>query len=317
MQRGLELAEASGNAPRVTSTSPRAGSTVDSLERVDITVDGSVDRDASSLTVHVDGQEVRGGRRAEDRTLIRDIATLPDVSTGEEAEVEVTAGVAVEGGYRHHEWTFTYQPPPPELGGGETGADVEHLQRELLDAGYWHAGVDGTFGYTTRHAVMALQKVEGLPVTGAVDRATWDVIEAGLERPRPRSSGELTLEVDLARGVLMIAENGRTVQTVHVSAGHGQVYTFDGSQYRANTTTGRHRITRGINGIREAERGQLYRPKYYDDSRGIAFHGYPSVPSTHQSAGCIRLSNAAMDMIWSRGYADIGTAVWVYPESYY
>jgi hypothetical protein len=77
------------------------------------------------------------------------------------------------------------------------------------------------------------------------------------------------------------------------------------------------RITREIDGMREAERGQLWRPKYFDDSRGIAIHGSASVPNYPASAGCVRVTNAAMDFIWQAGLAPVGTTVWVYPENYY
>ena len=50
------------------------------------------------------------------------------------------------------------------------------LQQDLLDAGYYSGKVDGVYGPTTVAAVEALQKAHGLPVTGAMDKAT----EAGL-----------------------------------------------------------------------------------------------------------------------------------------
>ncbi len=133
----------------------------------------------------------------------------------------------------------------------------------------------------------------------------------------PRSSSGRVLEIDLRRDLLMIVENGRVRWAFHVSSGHGQVYEFQGSTYRATTTTGQMRITRQIDGIREAERGRLYRPKYFDDRRGIAIHGYPSVPTYSASSGCVRISNAAMDFLWSSGLASVGTPIWVYPYDHY
>ena len=50
------------------------------------------------------------------------------------------------------------------------------LQQDLLDAGYYKGKVDGVYGPTTVAAVEELQKAHGLPVTGAMDKAT----EAGL-----------------------------------------------------------------------------------------------------------------------------------------
>ena len=57
--------------------------------------------------------------------------------------------------------------------------------------------------------------------------------------------------------------------------------------------------------------GPLYRPKYFAGD-GVAIHGYSSVPATPASHGCVRVTNAAIDMLWSSGILPIGTAVWVY-----
>ncbi len=76
------------------------------------------------------------------------------------------------------------------------------------------------------------------------------------------------------------------------------------------TPAGRFQITRQIDGVREAPLGDLYRPKYF--SRGIAFHGSPSIPGHPASHGCTRLHDDAVDFIWANGLAPIGTPVWVY-----
>ena len=46
------------------------------------------------------------------------------------------------------------------------------LQQDLTDAGYYTGKVDGVYGPSTVAAVEALQKANGLPVTGTVDKAT-------------------------------------------------------------------------------------------------------------------------------------------------
>jgi peptidoglycan hydrolase-like protein with peptidoglycan-binding domain len=46
------------------------------------------------------------------------------------------------------------------------------LQTSLKDAGYYAGEVDGVYGPATVDAVEALQEANGLPVTGAVDKAT-------------------------------------------------------------------------------------------------------------------------------------------------
>lgn len=54
------------------------------------------------------------------------------------------------------------------------------LQQSLTDAGYYAGSVDGIYGPDTVAAVEALQEAHGLPVTGAVDKATDEALRADL-----------------------------------------------------------------------------------------------------------------------------------------
>ena len=54
------------------------------------------------------------------------------------------------------------------------------LQQSLADAGRYHGEVDGVYGPETVAAVEALQKENGLPVTGSVDKATAAALQAEL-----------------------------------------------------------------------------------------------------------------------------------------
>jgi peptidoglycan hydrolase-like protein with peptidoglycan-binding domain len=193
------------------------------------------------------------------------------------------------------------------------------LQNRLRASGFWVGSVDGTYGGLTHQAVMALQKTHGLPRDGAYGPAARAVLESNPARPAARSgpgSGRV-YEVDLVRQILLLAVDGRVEWVLNASTGHGRVYEFNGATYRATTTTGLdHRVVRQIDGLREAERGQLWRPKYYDNSRGIAIHGATSVPATPESSGCVRVSYAAMDFIWQRD-PGLGARVMVYPLDHY
>ena len=55
------------------------------------------------------------------------------------------------------------------------------LQQDLADAGYFEGEVDGVYGPETVDAVAALQKANGLPQTGTVDKATEAALRAELE----------------------------------------------------------------------------------------------------------------------------------------
>ncbi|TDN90713.1 peptidoglycan-binding domain-containing protein [Microbacterium sp. BK668] len=54
------------------------------------------------------------------------------------------------------------------------------LQQDLTTAGYYTGAVDGIYGPLTVQAVEELQKASGLPVTGTVDKATAEALQAAL-----------------------------------------------------------------------------------------------------------------------------------------
>jgi peptidoglycan hydrolase-like protein with peptidoglycan-binding domain len=196
----------------------------------------------------------------------------------------------------------TTAPPTtasPWLRQGASGDEVLVLQHRLVELGYWLGTPDGSFGSNTHHAVVALQKVAGIARDGVVGPATLAAAEQGV-RPSAQSASGLVVEIDLARQVLSAVRDGR-VESV-----------FDTSTGRVSGTTprGHWTITRQIDGLRHAELGLLYRPKYFHG--GVAIHGYTSVPTHPASHGCVRVTYPAMDAIWSLGLAPVGTPVWVY-----
>ena len=67
---------------------------------------------------------------------------------------------------------------------------------------------------------------------------------------------------------------------------------------------------RQIDGLRVSTLGQLWRPKYF--SGGFAVHGDSYVPPEPVSHGCVRVSDEAIDWIWSSGQMPLGTPVWLY-----
>ena len=61
------------------------------------------------------------------------------------------------------------------------GAYSTALQQSLADTGYYCGPVDGVSGPATVAAVENLQTAHGLPVTGTVDKATADALQAELD----------------------------------------------------------------------------------------------------------------------------------------
>ena len=207
----------------------------------------------------------------------------------------------------------TTVPPTAEADGtlrlDEDGPAVANLQRRLNDLGYWLGGAgDGHYGQLTRQAVMAFQKVEGLGRDGVAGPITLKRLTTA-SRPRPRGGGGL--EIDLARQVIFVVQGGQVRWVLNTSTGSGEAYASpSGGSAIAATPPGHYHINRQIDGVRAAPLGNLYRPKYFNG--GIAVHGAGNIPAHPASHGCARVTNAAMDMLWASGAANMGTPVWVY-----
>ncbi len=194
------------------------------------------------------------------------------------------------------------------LSSGMSGPDVLDLQRRLAAAHYDPGPLDGAYGYSTLHAVLAFEKVERLPRDGVAGQLTQQrLMRPTLPRPlHPVAGG--SVEVDLTRQVLFYAVNGAVQRILDVSSGSGQYYYQNGVRYVAVTPVGSFRVFRKVNGIDVSPLGVLYRPAYF--SGGYAIHGSDSVPTYPASHGCIRITNPAMDRLYDR--LVIGTPVWVY-----
>lgn len=294
------------------------GQVVSTLDQIVLDFDRELVPEHSIVYAEIGGHEVATSQSIGDfpDTLVVSVAELPsNAVAGASHEVRLTAAVFDGSGWRHLDHRFVYRKL--DLARGDKGPAVVDLQNRLNAQGFWLGPVDGVYGTLTHQAVMALEKAHGLPRDGVYDAAPRQVLESGGARPAARTTSGRWLEIDLDRQLVLAVLDGQVQWAFNASSGHGRVYEFNGQTFRANTTTGQRRIVREINGMREAERGQLWRPKYFDDTRGIAVHGATSVPAHPASSGCVRVTYPAMDFIWDAGLAPIGTRVWVYPESFY
>lgn len=197
-------------------------------------------------------------------------------------------------------------PRPATLRAGDHGPAVRALQERLLALGYWLPGVDGAFGDGTAHAVVALQKAAGLSRDGVAGPRTRAALDARVV-PRARSVHGHVIEVDEQRQLALVVDDGRTSLVLDTSTGSGLPYSSQGRTSIALTPHGTFRISRAIDGMRVSPLGQLWRPRYFNG--GIAIHGNPAVPPYPASHGCVRVTDAAIDMIWARDLAPIGTVV--------
>ncbi len=199
--------------------------------------------------------------------------------------------------------------PDAKLRRGDKGAEVVALQRRLTELGYWNGRADGSFGLLTQQAVYALQKAAGLGRDGVVGPKTRKALQTGV-RPKARSDSGRQVEIDRRRQLLLLVDDGEVTQIFNTSTGSGENYEHDGRTYLADTPAGRFRVSRQIDGWRDAPLGMLWRPKYFNG--GIAVHGSHSIPPYPASHGCARLSIPAMNWIWANDKMPTKTRVWVY-----
>jgi len=198
---------------------------------------------------------------------------------------------------------------PAKLKIGSSGAAVSLLQRKLLALGYWLSKANGTFGATTQQAVYALQKAAGQNPSGVVTAKTWRALDAGT-RPTARSKSGTVIEVDLKRDLVLFVTNGHVTYILNTSTGGGYVFYENGRREVATTPKGHFTTYRVIDGPHRSPLGLLYRPRYFFE--GVAIHGDSSVPSHPVSHGCVRVTDAAINWIWSANLDPIGRQVWTY-----
>ncbi len=195
---------------------------------------------------------------------------------------------------------------------GDSGDDVLAMQKRLRDLGYWLGEPDGSFGGLTQQAVYAVQKVAGLERDGVAGAATLRAIAGGV-RPASRVGGT-GVEIDLAAQVLLIVREGAVATILNTSTGSNTPYAevYKGETYRgdAQTPPGTFAVFHQVDKLDEGPLGGLWRPKYFNG--GIAVHGAPFIPPYPASHGCARVSNEAMNMIWSADLMPMGSQVTVY-----
>jgi hypothetical protein len=186
--------------------------------------------------------------------------------------------------------------------------EILAAERRLADLGYWMGPVDGTLDSSSRHALIAFQKVEGRQRTGKLKR---DELQALLSanRPLPKYSGYAHLEIDLKRQVLFIVDTTGTITHIlPVCTGNEKTYMDHGEIHRAHTPRGRFRVLRKIAGWRLSSLGLLYYPNYIHN--GIAIHGSTAMAVYPASHGCIRIPMFASKELSK--LTPVGTEVIVY-----
>ncbi|HST13472.1 MAG TPA: L,D-transpeptidase family protein [Gaiellaceae bacterium] len=157
----------------------------------------------------------------------------------------------------------------PRLAPGSRGASVYALEARLA-ALHYAVRQDGVFGDDDTDALLAFQKLTGLPRTGIADDALWRRLLVA-QVPAARFPGD-HVEVDKTRQVLFVVRGGQVTRIVPTSTGA-----------TGNTPVGEWHVYRKVAGYDWV----LYYPSYF--LRGFAVHGYPDVPPYPASHGCARI----------------------------
>ncbi len=85
------------------------------------------------------------------------------------------------------------------------GSYTKTLQQALADAGYYEGKVDGVYGPGTVAAVQALQKANGLPQTGTLDKATEQALRSELAAKGGAAAQEETASTAAVQQTLKLA----------------------------------------------------------------------------------------------------------------
>ncbi len=186
----------------------------------------------------------------------------------------------------------------PTLKNGSSGPLVSWLERTLAALSYRPGLLDGYFDGNTSEAVMAFQKVEGLPRTGlASDAAVHALVNAQTPTPRKTLGGKRA-EIDLSRQVLLLIDGSDVQATIPIASGRSGL----------RTPNGTFSIGRKLPYWRKSDLGLLYKPAYFHG--GYAIHGSYSVPAYPASHGCVRVGVSSMD--WLYPLLPIGMRVDIY-----
>jgi len=183
----------------------------------------------------------------------------------------------------------------PRAGRGARGSQVVLLQRGLRSLGY-AVPVNGRYDDGTARAVLAFRKVNRIARTGYASPGVYSRVfrrRGAFKLRHPRAGRHV--EFDWSRQVLVLADRGRAVRTYHASSGKSSTPTVFGSFRFYSKTPGTN-----AKGMLDAN--------YFIG--GYAIHGYPEVPTSPASHGCIRVPNPNARQIYDA--VDLGERIFVY-----
>lgn len=187
---------------------------------------------------------------------------------------------------------------------------LEQVRAKLIELRYYDPATDDGDSAGLADAILAFEKVEGLPRTAM---ATPDVMLRLTTASEPASlvpnGNAYRVEIDLTRQVLFLYENGQLTRIVHVSTGVGQAYCLSsGECFDGYTPSGWFTVTEKYRGPLDDELGRVYNPLFFGPP-GVSIHGLEDVPWAPGSHGCVRVPMHVSE--WLFEHIRVGTAVYV------
>ena len=82
------------------------------------------------------------------------------------------------------ELLFSDQAAPYSIHPGDSGEDVESVQKRLYELGYEVEKRNGYFGAATQQALLSFQTKNKITVSGEVDPGTWELIFSSAAKPK-------------------------------------------------------------------------------------------------------------------------------------
>jgi L,D-transpeptidase-like protein/putative peptidoglycan binding protein len=215
------------------------------------------------------------------------------VSTGRALPVRVRLQLRPAGGYVARGVTKRKRLKLPYLSYGSYGRSIRALERLLDERQYALRNVNRRYRGDTAEAVIAFQKVHGLPRTGRVGPRLWRRL-ARSRTPKARDARGSHLEISKTHQVIYEVRRGEVVNVIHTSTGA-----------TGNTPVGRWHVYGKVPGYNASH---MYYSLFF--LRGFAIHGYASVPPWPASHGCARIPLWAAPGLYSRW--GVGTRIIVF-----
>ena len=184
--------------------------------------------------------------------------------------------------------------------GARVGSGSSRMWNRSLRAALRFRGVHvpggSSFDSRMGEAVIAFHKAYGRPRTTTFEASDWKRLTRSAVAVRDRSAG-LHIEIDKGRQILMQVRNGKPVMIIHISSGA-----------TGNTPAGRWKVQWKGDWVPSLYGSLLY--KSMAITGAYAIHGYPSVPTSPASHGCVRVPMWIAATLYRR--SPVGTPIYIY-----